>query len=53
MDGSIAPAVPPDTGSGCHGGRDTMVEAARAAGKSAAMDRLMLDYTRGQHYQPK
>ncbi len=49
MDG----AIPPVTGSGCHGGRDTMVEAARAAGKSAAMDRLMADYPRGPHDQPQ
>ena len=28
MDGSI---VPSDTGSGCHGGRETMLQAARAA----------------------
>ncbi len=53
VDGSIAPAIPPVTGSGCHGGRDTMVEAARAAGKSAAMDKLMADYPRGPHDQPQ
>ncbi len=50
MDGSIPP---PDTGSGCHGGRETMAAAARAAGKSATMDRLMADYPRGPHDQPQ
>ena len=53
MDGAIAPAAPPAAGSGCHGGRETMAEAARAAGKSAAMDRLMQDYPRGPHDQPQ
>ncbi len=43
----------PDTASGCHGGRETMLEAARAAGKSDAMARLMQDYPRGPHDQPQ
>ncbi|MBV9537864.1 MAG: chlorophyllide reductase subunit Y, partial [Acidisphaera sp.] len=38
---------------GCHGGRDTMLEAARAAGKSAALDALLADYPRGPHDQPQ
>ncbi|MCX8134174.1 MAG: chlorophyllide a reductase subunit Y [Roseococcus sp.] len=38
---------------GCHAGRETMEAAARAAGKSAAMDRLMADYPRGPHDQPQ
>jgi chlorophyllide a reductase subunit Y len=38
---------------GCHGGRETMLEAARAAGKSDAMDRLAKDYPRGPHDQPQ
>ncbi len=50
MDGSIPP---PDSGQGCHGGRDTMLNAARAAGKSEAMDKLMADYPRGPHDQPQ
>jgi chlorophyllide a reductase subunit Y len=50
MDGSI---TPPDTGSGCHGGRETMLQAARAAGKSGVMDRLTADYPRGPHDQPQ
>ena len=50
MDGSI---IPPETGSGCHGGRETMIEAARAAGKSELLDQLMKDYPRGPHDQPQ
>ncbi len=48
MDGSILP-----TDGGCHGGRETLMEAARAAGKSESMDRLMTDYPRGPHDQPQ
>jgi len=51
MDGGAI--IPPVTGSGCHGGRDTLDAAARAAGKGAAMDRLMQDYPRGPHDQPQ
>jgi chlorophyllide a reductase subunit Y len=47
MDGGAA------TGSGCHGGRETMQEAARAAGKSESLDRLLADYPRGPHDQPQ
>jgi chlorophyllide a reductase subunit Y len=39
--------------SGCHGGRETMLEAARVAGKSVAMDQLQADYPRGPHDQPQ
>jgi chlorophyllide a reductase subunit Y len=49
MDGSL----PPPSGSGCHGGRETMLEAARAAGKSETLDRLQADYPRGPHDQPQ
>ena len=38
---------------GCHGGRDTMAEAARAAGKSELLDRLGADYPKGPHDQPQ
>jgi chlorophyllide a reductase subunit Y len=48
MDGSIIPVE-----SGCHGGRETMLEAARAAGKSETLDRLAADYPRGPHDQPQ
>jgi chlorophyllide a reductase subunit Y len=50
MDGSIAP---PPTSGGCHGGRERMVEAASAAGKSEVMERLTADYPRGPHDQPQ
>ena len=40
MDGSVIPA----DAAGCHGGRETMLEASRAAGKSEALDRLLKDY---------
>ena len=49
-------ALPPTieaTGSGCHGGRETMLAAAGAAGKTAAMAQLMQDYPRGPHDQPQ
>ncbi|MFO1035456.1 MAG: chlorophyllide a reductase subunit Y [Geminicoccaceae bacterium] len=39
--------------SGCHGGRETMLEAAKAAGKSESLDRLATDYPRGPHDQPQ
>jgi chlorophyllide a reductase subunit Y len=51
MTDAAAPAL--DSAAGCHGGRETMLEAARAAGKSAAMERLMQDYPRGPHDQPQ
>ena len=38
---------------GCHGGRETLQAAARAAGKSVQMDALMADYPRGPHDQPQ
>jgi chlorophyllide a reductase subunit Y len=46
-------APPPVTEAGCHGGRETMREAARAAGKSEALDRLQKDYPQGPHDQPQ
>ncbi len=51
MDGTITPALPAQ--SGCHGGRETMMAAARAAGKSESLDRLAADYPRGPHDQPQ
>ncbi len=38
---------------GCHGGRETMLAAAREAGKHAAIEQLMRDYPRGPHDQPQ
>ncbi len=51
MDGTIAPAVA--EGASCHGGRETMLDAARAAGKSESLERLLTDYPRGPHDQPQ
>jgi len=53
MDTLPPAAVPASEGSGCHGGRETMEAAARAAGKSETMDRLAKDYPRGPHDQPQ
>ncbi len=48
MDGGAA--IP---AGGCHGGRDTMLAAAEAAGKGEALGRLLADYPRGPHDQPQ
>ena len=57
MDGMQAPPplpdIPPDTGSGCHGGRETMLAAATAAGKGEVLEKLIADYPRGPHDQPQ
>jgi 3,8-divinyl chlorophyllide a/chlorophyllide a reductase subunit Y len=45
--------LPAVEGSGCHGGRTTLEAAARAAGKSEALDRLKTDYPVGPHDQPQ
>jgi len=50
--------VPPEVaaiaaGAGCHGGRETMLAAARAAGKGEVMGRLAALYPRGPHDQPQ
>jgi len=44
---------PATSGDGCHGGRETMIQAANAAGKTEAMARLAADYPRGPHDQPQ
>ena len=48
LDRTSAPAEPD-----CHGGRETLLEAARAAGKGEALAKLMQDYPRGPHDQPQ
>jgi 3,8-divinyl chlorophyllide a/chlorophyllide a reductase subunit Y len=48
----LAPEDGPTMG-GCHGGRETMIKSAGAAGKSAVLDRLLRDYPRGPHDQPQ
>ncbi|WP_454599172.1 chlorophyllide a reductase subunit Y [Qipengyuania sp. SM2507] len=46
-----------NSGSGCHGGAETMREAARAAGKGEILDRYAADYpvepSQGPHDQPQ
>lgn len=51
MDGAIIP--PAKAEASCHGGKETMQAAARAAGKSAVLDKLALDYPQGPHDQPQ
>ena len=41
--GGRQPAAP-----GCHGGKETMLEAAKAAGKSEMLEKLAADYPRGR-----
>ncbi|MGC9268685.1 nitrogenase component 1, partial [Acidiphilium sp.] len=50
-DGTVLPAKSSEPG--CHGGAETMQQAARAAGKSAMLDRLAADYPKGPHDQPQ
>jgi len=45
-------AVPVD-GLGCHGGKAQLETAARAAGKSEALDQYAKDYPKGPHDQPQ
>ncbi len=40
-------------GLGCHSGKDAMLEAARAAGKSETLERYATDYPKGPHDQPQ
>lgn len=40
-------------GLGCHSGREAMLDAAKAAGKSEMLDRLAADYPKGPHDQPQ
>ena len=47
---SADPAV---AAGGCHGGRETMLEAARVAGKTDTIARMLEDYPRGPHDQPQ
>lgn len=44
---------PADSNGGCHGGTETMRNAARAAGKSGVLDRYSADYPVGPHDQPQ
>lgn len=51
MDGAIPPVAA--TEAGCHGGKATMIEAAKAAGKSEMLAKLAADYPQGPHDQPQ
>jgi chlorophyllide a reductase subunit Y len=48
----LDPPKAADPGS-CHGGRETMLAAARAAGKSESLDKYAADYPKGPHDQPQ
>ncbi len=48
-----AAAPPPGEAGGCHGGRETMLEAARTAGKTDSIAQMLADYPRGPHDQPQ
>lgn len=50
-DGTALPPQPAQAG--CHGGKETMQAAARAAGKSEMLQRLATDYPQGPHDQPQ
>lgn len=43
----------PRSDGGCHGGKSTLAEAARAAGKSEILARYAEDYPKGPHDQPQ
>ncbi len=47
------PAAVGADGMGCHSGRDEMLAAAKAAGKSETLDQYARDYPKGPHDQPQ
>lgn len=47
------PAALQGDGHGCHSGKEEMAAAARAAGKSEALDQYAKDYPKGPHDQPQ
>jgi chlorophyllide a reductase subunit Y len=52
-DGMLTQPVAKAAESGCHGGKETMRAAAKAAGKSEMLERLAADYPQGPHDQPQ
>jgi len=46
-------ATTTSSSSGCHGGQETMLAAAKAAGKTGVLERLEADYPKGPHDQPQ
>ena len=53
MDGAIVPAAPAAPAASCHGGKETMLAAAKAAGKTELLAKLAADYPQGPHDQPQ
>jgi 3,8-divinyl chlorophyllide a/chlorophyllide a reductase subunit Y len=54
LDGPQHSVARPDAeAAACHGGRETLLAAAEAAGKTETMTRLRADYPRGPHDQPQ
>ncbi len=47
------PAATQTDGLGCHSGKDTMLAAARQAGKTDTLDQYARDYPKGPHDQPQ
>lgn len=47
------PAAAKADGLGCHSGKDTMLAAAKAAGKTETLDQYAKDYPKGPHDQPQ
>ena len=45
--------MPDGSDHGCHGGRETLLAAAAAAGKAEQMENLLATYPRGPHDQPQ
>jgi len=52
MDGAIA-LVAKVADASCHGGKETLLAAAKAAGKSEILEKLAADYPQGPHDQPQ
>lgn len=50
---SIAPITIKENESGCHAGKDKLLEAAKAAGKSETLAQYAKDYPMGPHDQPQ
>ena len=48
-----AAEAPVAEASGCHGGKEEMLKAAKAAGKSEVLDQYAKDYPQGPHDQPQ
>jgi chlorophyllide a reductase subunit Y len=49
----VSDGIPLSQTDGACGSRETMLDAARTAGKSAAIEKMLADYPRGPHDQPQ